>query len=239
MKRPFLKRMGDFLEGKGFYIVLFLCVAAIGISGYYLFTSLSPEEADAAVNAPARITVTPTPATPSQTAAPTPVRTPKPAQTTNPAVMADTPAPAPAEGAEQTAPTVFAWPVQGEVLSDFSVETLAYDQTMGDWRVHAALDLAAAAGTEVRAAAAGTVTDLVEDALMGTTVVIDHGAGLTSTYANLAAVPTVEVGDSVLAGDVIGSVGQTAIAESALPDHLHFVMQQDGEPVNPLDYLPN
>lgn len=239
MKKPFLKRMGDFLEGKGFYIVLFLCVAAIGISGYYLFTSLSPEEADATVNAPVHITVTPTPTAPSQPpATPTPVQTPKPVQTTNPAVS-DTPAPVAAGTTTQTAPTVFAWPVQGEVLSDFSVETLAYDQTMEDWRVHAALDLAAAAGTEVRATAAGTVTDLVEDALMGTTVVIDHGAGLTSTYANLAAVPTVEVGDSVLAGDVIGAVGQTAIAESALPDHLHFVMQQDGEPVNPLDYLPD
>ena len=32
--------MGDFLEGKGFYIVLFLCVAAIGISGYFLFSGL-------------------------------------------------------------------------------------------------------------------------------------------------------------------------------------------------------
>ena len=36
--------MGDFLEGKGFYIVLFLCVAAIGISGYYLISSLTPDE---------------------------------------------------------------------------------------------------------------------------------------------------------------------------------------------------
>ena len=41
MKKPFHQRVGDFLEGKGFYIVLFLCVAAIGISGYYLFDSTS------------------------------------------------------------------------------------------------------------------------------------------------------------------------------------------------------
>ena len=39
-KKPILERIGDFMEGKGFYIVLFLCVAAIGISGYYLFSSL-------------------------------------------------------------------------------------------------------------------------------------------------------------------------------------------------------
>ena len=40
-KKPILERIGDFMEGKGFYIVLFLCVAAIGISGYYLFSSLN------------------------------------------------------------------------------------------------------------------------------------------------------------------------------------------------------
>ena len=40
-KRPFVERIGDFMAGKGFYIVLFLCVAAIGISGYYLFSSLN------------------------------------------------------------------------------------------------------------------------------------------------------------------------------------------------------
>lgn len=52
---------------------------------------------------------------------------------------------------------------------------------------------------------------------MGTTVVVEHGGGLTSTYSNLASVPTVAVGDTVGAGSVLGSVGGTAIAESAWP----------------------
>ena len=241
MKKPFHTRVGDFLEGKGFYIVLLLCVAAIGVSGWYLFTSLGPDDT-AEANAPARITVTPKPAVkttpsprPTATPAPTPKPTAKPVKTT-PAPSA---APSPTPAASQTGPNVFVWPVQGDVLSGFSVEVLAYDQTMGDWRAHAGLDLSAVPGTEVRAAASGTVTDVYEDALMGTTVAIDHGDGLTSTYANLAAVPTVEIGDTVLAGDLIGSVGQTAIAESALPGHLHFVLCQDGEPVDPLQYLPD
>ena len=38
--KPSQHKLGDFLEGKGFYIVLFLCVAAIGISGYFLFSGL-------------------------------------------------------------------------------------------------------------------------------------------------------------------------------------------------------
>ena len=139
---------------------------------------------------------------------------------------------------QPAAPTVFAWPVKGTLISEYSVEALAYDATMGDWRTHSGIDISAELGAQVVSAAAGTVIDVVQDDFMGTTVYLDHGSGLTSCYANLAAVPTVEIGDTVRAGDVLGSVGKTAIAESALPAHLHFEMAQDGSPVDPTDYLP-
>ncbi len=74
--------------------------------------------------------------------------------------------------------------------------------------------------------------------MMGTTVVVEHGGGLTSTYANLASVPTVAVGDTVGAGSVLGSVGGTAIAESALASHLHFSMSLDGSTVDPWNTCP-
>ena len=165
MKKPFLKRMGDFLEGKGFYIVLFLCVAAIGISGYYLFSSLTPDEPDAPVAGTAQITVTPSPR-------PTPVdaglmnrpaATPAPEHTVpaSPAVPAATPSAMPSatpQPTPQAAPTVFTWPGQGDILTDYSLEVLSYNPTMDDWRTHDGLDIASAAGTEVKAAAAGTVT---------------------------------------------------------------------------------
>ena len=83
------------------------------------------------------------------------------------------------------------------------------------------------------------LTAVLQDAMMGTTVVVEHGGGLTSTYSNLASVPTVAVGDTVGAGSVLGSVGGTAIAESALASHLHFSMSLDGSTVDPLEYLPN
>ena len=51
-QKPIAQRIGEFLEGKGFYIVLSLCVAAIGISGYYLFSTLSRGSGEAAVSAP-------------------------------------------------------------------------------------------------------------------------------------------------------------------------------------------
>lgn len=47
-----------------------------------------------------------------------------------------------------------------------------------------------------------------------------------------------EVGDSVTTGQIIGAVGQTAVAETDKPSHLHFEMMEDGENVDPANYLP-
>ena len=241
MKKPLRERFGDFMDGKGFYIVLFLCVAAIGISGYYLFSAMgSLTGPDEPVAGTAQVTVTPTPritpAPPEVSAAPAVLPTPQ----ANPVPTAD-PSHAPESSPSPTpvvTSSVFTWPLKGEILTEFSVETLAYDPTMGDWRTHSGLDIAAAPGTQVMAAAGGTVIDVVQDDLMGTTVYLDHGTGVTSVYSNLASVPSVEIGDTVSTGTVLGSVGDTAIAERSLPDHLHFEMTQDGSPVDPRDFLP-
>ena len=49
-KKTWTDRLGDFVAGKGFYIVLFLCLAAIGISGYYLFSALGPDKEETTVD---------------------------------------------------------------------------------------------------------------------------------------------------------------------------------------------
>lgn len=236
MKKSFYRQFSDFIEGKGFYIVLALCIAAIAVSGWFLFSSLTKEEGSP-VGGTASITVTPTPRATIQAQKPTVTAAPRPTATL-PAVAAATPsAAAQSTPTPKSAPTSLSWPVQGEVLTGYTVEALAYDVTMGDWRTHAGVDIAAAAGTQVRAPASGVVTQVTEDAMLGTTVVIDHGGSLTTTCSNLAAVPTVEVGDSVSVGDVIGSVGSTAIAESALPSHLHFSVEREGVSVDPMELL--
>ena len=243
MKKTMQDRVGDFMAGKGFYIVLLLCVTALGVSGYYLFSGFG-EEPGRPVSGQATVVVTPAPlVTPAPTAAivppttatPCPVPTPEPIpeSTAQPPVIT-----APAEEPATATASVFTWPVKGEVLRSWAVETLSYDETMGDWRTHDGVDIASPAGTQVIAPAGGTVSDLYTDDLMGTTVVILHADGVMSTCSNLAAVPTVEIGDPVRTGDVIGSIGQSAIAESTQPAHLHLSMTKDGESVDPLSYLP-
>lgn len=238
MKKSFYHRFSDFIEGKGFYIVLALCLAAIGLSGWFLFSSLTGEQEEQPVGGTASITVTPAP-TPAATVTPvkpTVTATPRPTATV-PAVAATPSATVQPTPTPKSAPTSLTWPVQGEVLTSYSMETLAYDVTMADWRTHAGVDIAAAAGTEVRAPASGVVVEVTEDVMLGTTVVIDHGGDLTTTCANLASVPTVEVGDEVTVGDIIGSVGNTAIAESALASHLHFSVEREGQSVDPMELL--
>lgn len=236
-KKGGLSRLGDFLAGKGFYIVLFLCVAAIGVSGYFLLAdSMGPTQS---VANPTQVVVTPPPALPPVTQEPAPTPTPVPVTPapTQPATPTPVPTPTPTP-VPTPAALVFTWPVKGEVLAAHSVETLAYDETMGDWRTHAGMDIAATLGTQVVAAAQGTVIDVSFDELMGATVTVEHQDGLESKYCNLAAKPTVAVGDEVETGSVIGSVGATAAAEGARASHLHFELSKDGAAVDPLDYLP-
>ena len=221
MKNPgFWKKLGDFALGKGFYIVLFLCVAAIGISGYYLLQTAVTDAGTPAQPAGGDASVT----VPSQT------------QTPRPSVQTDPAGPDRSEP-DQTVSDVITWPVKGTVLRDYSLETLLPDPTLGDWRTHGGLDIAAAEGVQVLAISAGTVSQVYEDDLMGTTVVVDHGGGLQSRYCNLAPETAVAQGDTVDIGAVLGTVGGTAILEVGMDPHLHLETTLDGVLVDPKEYL--
>jgi murein DD-endopeptidase MepM/ murein hydrolase activator NlpD len=244
-------RFTQFITGKGFYLVVLLCVAAIGSSGYFLLRSITGAVQSETVTAvgTTQLPESSESVTPSEqpSASPSVSASDVSSSSSTDVGVSVTEAPsatvAPSEEPEISAsPTsaalVFTWPVNGAVIASFSVETLLYDETMLDWRTHEGLDLAASVGTRVLAAAAGTVTAVYEDELMGTTIVIDHGDGLESVYSNLGTMPNVEAGDSVYTGDIIAAVGTTASAESGRDAHLHFAMYQDGQAVDPEDYLP-
>ena len=128
-------------------------------------------------------------------------------------------------------------PVSGEVLQDHAMDRLVYHATTQDWRVHNGVDLAAEQGQPVKAARAGTVTAVYDDEYYGTTVVVLHEDGYTSHYCNLEQTALVGVGDTVTAGMPIGTVGNTALIETAQASHLHFEVYRDGEPVDPAGFL--
>lgn len=131
----------------------------------------------------------------------------------------------------------FIMPVEGEVITKYSVDELVYWETLDQYMTHSGLDIAAPKGTSVEACSAGTVTRIEEDDRFGMLVEIAHGNGLVSLYSNLSGDVSCEVGDVVACGDVIGTIGNTSLFEYDIDDHLHFEMMLNGESVDPVDYI--
>lgn len=235
-KKP--SRFEKFFAGKGFYIVLALCIAVIGISVWSILgggiMKNAPDGTGIALDKP---TSAVTDGADSEGVPPD----------VNGDGIKDTVVDID-ESLEDVAnwssegvitePAVWLWPVSGELERNYTIDALAYDVTMADWRTHDGIDIAVEAGAVVRSAADGIVESVEQDDLYGTTVTIAHNGGIKTVYSNLEGTPTVQAGDEVKAGDVIGSVGDTAICEIGEPSHLHFSMSRNGESLNPSDYLP-
>lgn len=214
------KKYTGSVNGKGYYIALVLCAAAIGIAGFLYY----------------RNTETPNPSL--QGGDPTTLD-----PNNHQAVVATNPDGSFVTDPNGTKPTTgktalkTVSPLEGQTLAVYAMDSLTYNETTRDWRVHNGLDIAAEAGAQVCAAADGEVYTVYEDEAMGMTVVIRHEGGYTTRYASLAEEVSVKPGDQVTAGQTIGAVGNTALMESALGDHLHFGVTCDGEPVDPDAFL--
>ncbi|MBQ3065165.1 MAG: M23 family metallopeptidase [Clostridia bacterium] len=132
-------------------------------------------------------------------------------------------------------------PINGTVMKEFTGDVAVYSLTMNDYRVHNGIDIYAPVGTNVKACAAGTVERVWEDPFLGYCIQIHHGGDIRSLYTNLSdELPKgMEAGTTVLAGDVIGGVGDSMAIEMADSDHLHFSLMIDGAYVDPLAYMSN
>ena len=112
----------------------------------------------------------------------------------------------------------------------------------GSWQVaprathamfmHEGMDLVAPAGTPVYAAADGVVVGAAPNGRYGNWIRIEHGGKLATVYGHLSAfAPGIEPGETVVRGELNGFVGTTGRSTGA---HLHFELQVDGRPVNPI-----
>ncbi|MDD6483735.1 MAG: M23 family metallopeptidase [Clostridiales bacterium] len=231
----------------GFYIALCCCVLAIGIAGYFseraakkdvdtesVFTAstLSPDiartdEDSAPTFSGAKETVPPA------------TEAPKSEETINiePAVedyAVDNPDVESAAVIVSAEEPYFAMPAGGAILEGFTT-SLAYNSATGDYRTHNGVDIAADEGCSVCASADGTVEEISADE-MGQNITISHQNGMATKYMSLGSVEDLSVGDSVKAGDVVGTVGAPK-GENTSQAHLHFEMYSANTPVDPCKYL--
>ena len=132
-------------------------------------------------------------------------------------------------------PPRWVWPLEGDILAGYSPEAPVWSETLGQWQTHPALDIAGSPGEAVYACRDGVVTEAWSDRLWGNAVVIEHDGGYRSTYAGLNTLEMVAEGDAVKAGEIIGSVGQSAACEAERGWHLHFELTRNGESVDFLE----
>ena len=129
-----------------------------------------------------------------------------------------------------------AWPIAGNVLLNYSMDKTIYFPTLQQYKYNPSIVISAAEGTGVACAADGIVESVYEDAQTGQTVVMRLGGGYELTYGQLQEV-TVEEGDYVETGAVIGHVAEPTKYYSVEGSNVYFKLTKDGEAVNPLDYL--
>lgn len=255
MQKGRFQKAFQFAENKGFYIILGLCVIAIGVSGYVLFFTgeqgaeedvlpvqqSSMKQEKVSENVPDVTVPKKEPAKKEeQTITPQPPKE-KELQQNKPEVTTDSPQKTNAVqvgGKTEVKQPVFALPVrEAEILRAFSGDQLLFDETMGDWRTHNGTDFACDEGDEVLAVMDGTVEKVSCDAMLGNCVVIDHGAGLQSLTCGLASADGVKTGAKISAGQMIGRAGKSMPAESAQDSHIHLEMRENGKLVDPMSVL--
>ncbi len=136
-------------------------------------------------------------------------------------------------------PGEFILPVTGILSKKHDTSLQVYSATMKDYRVHNGIDIVTNEGAPVYAAAEGVVSQIWNDPLMGSCMAISHSGECYTVYKNLSedAAIGIEEGTKVSAGQLIASVGNTAMIEIAEEPHLHFEITVGGKAVDPLEYF--
>ncbi len=207
--------------GRGFYIALAVCLVAVcGVAVSSFIGGVSTDTKRGTTTA--KVTTTAA----QQVALPVTNITDERVTTT--AVVTTTTTLAPTTTA---AADLFVFPASNRVLLPYS-EDMVYSDTLGEWRTHDGVDFLAEEGSQVKVPADGTVLRVYSDSLWGDVVEIDHGGKVTSRCCGVKA-QNLKEGQSVKAGEVMGTVGEIA-AEVAMEPHIHVEILANGKPVNPL-----
>ncbi len=128
---------------------------------------------------------------------------------------------------------LFAMPLAGNIVMDYSADHAIYDATLDQYRTNDHISIGAKKGDAVKASEDGTVESIQTDDERGITVVINHDNGWQTTYSQLQEGVVVKEGDKVKKGQEIGYVAEPTKYSVALGEHVDFSIAKDGIKLDP------
>lgn len=136
-----------------------------------------------------------------------------------------------------TEETLMSWPLEGQVLLDYSMDHTVYHPTLDLYKYSKGIAIQSSVGSPVMAASNGTVASIEEMSETGTTIVLDLGNGYQSVYGQLKDI-NVTVGQTIPQGTILGYVNEPTKYYTEEGSNLYFAMSKDGAPIDPIQYLP-
>ena len=135
-----------------------------------------------------------------------------------------------------TSDKTLTWPVSGDVILPYSMETTVYFKTLDQYQCNPGMLIAAGNGTTVQNAFLGKVTKVTSDNTYGNMVTLYIGNDYSIVYGQLDAI-YVKEGDYVKAGASIGTIGNPTDSFAEEGSHLFFEMYQGEETVDPMIFM--
>ncbi len=225
-------KVSKVFKGRSFYFMIALCLIAIGVAAWMAFDRIDSENTPQDMNTTENVSSAPSVPDVSEEEIPS-------------ADNAGTDASEPYEGTEKApseeAPTTppaannFVMPLNGNVLKQFSGDTLVYSNTYKDMRLHTGIDIVGNTGDTVRACGNGVVVSIIDDTKLGKYITVDHGNNIVARYCGLDKI-SIEEGDTVDATTNLGTLG-TVNDECLDASHLHLEFYKDEQPVDPLSVI--
>lgn len=129
-----------------------------------------------------------------------------------------------------------AWPVDGEVVLDYSMDSTVYYKTLDQYKANPGVLISASVNAEVLAAYGGTVEEIITDAQLGTVIVINMGNNFKAYYGQVKDA-AVAVGDTVEKSQIIATVAEPTKYFTEEGSHINFRVTMEDQPIDPVGYF--
>lgn len=128
----------------------------------------------------------------------------------------------------------FDWPLSGDIIKDFAVDSLVYSNTLNEWRTHEGIDIAGKEGDVIVSVEDGIVERIFEDEKYGETIVVSHENGYKTFYSFVSPQNLSTENQKVRKGEAIGRLTLSTKFEAKEVTHLHFEMLKNGVKISPI-----